>query len=169
MIFQDLNRYVNTIKGKIKVCLISPSFHIVVLYRLSSFLTKKVPFIGNFLGLVIEYISRILYSTDISRYAKISEGIIFMHGMGMVIGKHVIIGKNCKIFNGVNLGNRDTEIPNDYQPKIGDNVVIGAGAKCLGNITIGNNVMVGSNAVVLNDVPDNCTVVGIPARVIKKR
>lgn len=168
MIGKDLNRYSTTLMGKIKICLVSPSFHIVLLYRLSSFLAYRVPFIGNIMGLVLEYISRVLYSTDISRYAKIDEGLVIMHGIGTVIGENVVIGKNCKILNGVNLGNRDTETLNNQQPKIGDNVVIGAGAKCLGDITIGNNVLIGSNAVVLTDISNNSTAVGIPAKVIKK-
>lgn len=168
MIDKDLNRYSTTLIGKMKTCLVSPSFHIVFLYRVSSFLVYRIPLIGNIMGLIIEYISRILYSTDISRYAKIGEGLVIMHGMGIVIGKNVVIGKNCKVLNGVNLGNRDTEKPNNQQPIIGDNVVIGAGAKCLGDIIIGNNVLIGSNAVVLIDIPDNSTAVGIPAKVIEK-
>jgi len=168
MIGKDLNRYSKTFVGKVKICLMSPSFHIILLYRISNFFVSEIPFFGNIMGLIVEYISRLLYSTDISRYAKIDEGLVIMHGMGTVIGSDVVIGKNCKILNGVNLGNRDTETLNNQQPKIGDNVVIGAGAKCLGNIIIGNNVLIGSNAVVLTDIPHNSTAVGIPAKIIKK-
>jgi serine O-acetyltransferase len=167
MIIEDLNRYSSTLMGKIKISLLSPSFHIVLLYRISSFFAHRVPFIGNLVGIVVEYISRVLYSTDISRYAKIDGGLIIMHGMGIVIGKDVVIGKNCKILNGVNLGNKETEIPNNQQPRIGNNVVIGAGAKCLGDVIIGNNVKIGANAVVLTDIPDNSIAVGIPAKIIE--
>jgi len=168
MIINDLNRYSKSLLSKIKIFLVSPSFHIVLLYRLSN-LFIKIPIVGNILGLIVEYINRILYGVDISRYAKIDTGFMVVHGMGIVIGDSVNIGKNCKIFNSVNLGNKDTEISDNKQPTIGSNVVIGAGAKCLGDIKIGNNVIVGANAVVITDIEDDSIVVGIPAKSIKKR
>ena len=167
MILKDLNRHSPTLIGKIKIFLLSPSFHIVLLYRVSNFFAYRVPVIGNILGLVVEYINRVLYSVDISRYTKIDEGLIIIHGMGIVIGDGVTIGKNCKILNGVNLGNKDTEISENRQPIIGDSVIIGAGAKCLGDIKIGNNVKIGANAVVLTDIPNNSIAVGIPAKIKK--
>ena len=166
MIKSDLNRYANGSANKIKTIFFSSSFHMVIIYRSSAFLTKKIPFIGNLIGLILEYINRVLYSCDISRRSKIGEGLIIMHGMGIVIGEKVTIGRNCKILNGVNLGNKDTETIIDNQPKIGNNVVIGAGAKCLGDIIIGNNVTIGANAVVLKNIPNNSVAVGIPAKVI---
>jgi serine O-acetyltransferase len=168
MIKKDLDNYANTLFGKIKVIFFSFSFHIVLVYRLSSFFYNNIPFIGNLIGVLIEYFNRVLFSVDISRKSKIGEGFVIIHGMGIVIGDNVVIGKNCKIFNGVNLGNKNTEININYQPMIGDNVVIGTGAKCLGDIKIGNNVKIGANAVVLDDVPDNCVAVGIPAKITKK-
>jgi len=168
MIVRDLNRYAPTISAKIKTIIFSPSFHIVLLYRISSFFSQKVPFIGNFLGLVFEYLNRLLFSCDISRKSQIEGGLIVVHGMGIVIGDNVIIGKNCKILNGVNLGNKDTETLSNQQPIVGDNVVIGAGAKCLGDIVIGNKVTIGANSVVLDSVPDNSIAVGIPAKIINR-
>jgi len=167
IIFDDLNRYSDTLLTKIKILLVSPSFHSVIIYRLSVFFMKNIPFIGNIFAIFLEYINRVLYSVEISRYSTIDKGLIIVHGMGIVIGDNVSIGKNCKILNGVNLGNKDTEIDTNHQPIIGDNVVIGAGAKCLGNIKIGNNVKIGANSVVLDDIPDNCIAVGVPAKIIK--
>jgi len=163
-LYEDINAYGSSLGAKMKVCLVSPAFHTVLLYRISFFLTHKVPIVGSYIGLIFEYINRILYSVDISRYAKIDGGFVVMHGMGIVIGEEVQIGKNCKILNGVNLGNKDTEVTYNQQPKIGNNVVIGTGAKCLGAINIGDNVIIGANAVVLSDIPENCIAVGIPAK-----
>ena len=77
------------------------------------------------------------------------------------------IGKKCKILNGVTLGNKDTESPINQQPTVGDNVVIGSGAKLLGAIQIGDNVVIGANSVVLKSVPENVVVAGVPAKIVK--
>ena len=169
MIRADLNRYANSNISKLKTILFSASFHIILLYRMSSFCTNKIPFVGNFIGVILEYFNRVIFSCDISRRSKIGEGLIIMHGMGIVIGEKVIIGKSCKILNGVNLGNKDTETAIDNQPIIGNNVVIGAGAKCLGNIIIGDSVTIGANAVVLENVPINSIAVGIPAKIKEQK
>jgi serine O-acetyltransferase len=151
-----------------KILLFSPSFHIVILFRLSSFLYRKIPFIGNLLGLIIEYLNRVIYAVDISRKATIDEGFVIQHGQGLVIGSEVIIGKNCRVFNGVNIGNKYVGIGENNQPKIGNNVIIGSGAKCLGSITIGDNVTIGTNSVVITDIASNSTCVGNPSRVLDK-
>lgn len=99
--------------------------------------------------------------------ATIGENLFIDHGTGVVIGETVIIGNNVTIYHGVTLGGTGKE-KGKRHPTIGDNVLIGAGAKLLGNITIGNNVKIGANSVVLTDIPDNVTVVGIPGKIIKK-
>ena len=90
-------------------------------------------------------------------------GIVLIHGHGTIINKFSVIGENCTIYHGVTIGG----LENEWPPKIGDNVYIGCGAKILGNIRIGNNVKIGAGAVVVHDVPDNATVVGVPAKIIK--
>lgn len=132
-------------------------------------LALKVPVIGLFLSVWCEYIIRIVYSSDISCRAKISPDVVFVHGHDIVIGSDVVIGRGCKIFNGVTLGNKDTEVALNAQPIIGDDCVISTGAKILGGVTIGDRSIVGANAVVLRDVPSDMVAVGVPARVFPKK
>jgi serine O-acetyltransferase len=99
--------------------------------------------------------------------ATIGEGLFIDHGMGVVIGETSVIGRNVTIFQGVTLGGTGKERGKRH-PTIGDNVVIGTGAKVLGNIKVGDNVQIGANAVVIRDVPDNATVVGVPGRIARK-
>lgn len=88
--------------------------------------------------------------------------------MGVVIGETAIIGDYCLLYQGVTIGGTGKETGKRH-PTLGDNVVCGSGAKVLGNIKIGNNVKIGANSVVLKDVPDDCTVVGVPGKIIKMR
>lgn len=148
--------------------LLEHSFHIVALYRLGNYVHLYIPYIGNILRFVIEYLIRIIYASDISCKAKIGKGLRIMHGHDIVIGANVVIGEYCKIFNGVTLGNKNTEIVESYQPTIENNVVLSTGAKILGAITIGSNSIVGANSVVINDIPKNSIAVGIPAIVKRK-
>ncbi len=97
--------------------------------------------------------------------AKIGKGFFIDHGAGVVIGETTEIGNNVTIYQGVTLGGTGKE-KGKRHPTIGNNVMISAGAKVLGSIKIGNNVKVGASSVVLHPVPDNCTVVGVPGRVI---
>lgn len=146
-----------------KVAFFSHSFHLVVVYRFGTLLST-IPMFGSFFRVIIEYFIRIVFSSDISLKSKIGPGFVVVHGHDIVIGGDVLIGENCKILNGVTLGNKDTESAINQQPKIGSNVVIGAGAKILGSIKIGDNVKIGANSVVLSEVPDNHVAVGVPAR-----
>jgi len=107
----------------------------------------------------------IVTASDISKETKIGGGLILPHPNGVVIHEKAVIGVNCMIMQQVTIG----QLANEGAPVLGTNVYIGAGAKVLGDITIGNNVSIGANAVVLIDVPDNCTAVGVPAKVIIKR
>ena len=105
-------------------------------------------------------VTRLMTGIEIHPAAKIGKNLFIDHGMGVVIGETAVVGDNCTIYQGVTLGGTGKE-HNKRHPTLGDNVVVGAGAKVLGNITIGNNVKIGANSVVLKDVPDDCTVVGV--------
>lgn len=108
----------------------------------------------------------LLHSCDIPPATRLGEGVTFAHrGIGIVINSKAIIGDNCHIFHGVTIGGRGGKHDND-QPIIGNNVFIGCNASILGGVTIGDNVVIGANAVVLSDVPENATVVGVPAKQI---
>ena len=99
--------------------------------------------------------------------AKIGKGLFIDHGMGVVVGETTIIGDNVLLYQGVTLGGTGKQ-KGKRHPTIGNNVVIGTGAKVLGNIIIGDNSYIGANAVVIKDVPVNSTVVGIPGRITKQ-
>ena len=155
--------------GKMKIIIFSHSFHLLLIIRLGGYI-KNVPFIGAGVRVIIEYLLiRILYSSDISCKAKILGGLNIMHGHDIVIGSGVKIGTNFKIFNGVTLGNKDTNNGKVEQPIIGNNVTIGTGVKVLGNIKIGDNTIVGANSVVTRDIPSNEVWAGVPAKKIKVR
>ncbi len=98
--------------------------------------------------------------------AQIGKGLFIDHGMGVVIGETTIIGDNCLLYQGVTLGGTGKD-KGKRHPTLGDNVMVGCGAKILGPITIGDNVKVAANAVVLKDIPPNCTAVGVPARIAR--
>ncbi len=110
-------------------------------------------------------VQRILFpACDVPFSVQIGEGTVFTHrAVGVIIHSKAVIGKNCKIQTGVVIAGK-----NGCIPRIGDNVMIGAGACILGDVKVGNNVSIGANAVVLQDVPDNSIAVGIPARIIVK-
>lgn len=120
----------------------------------------------GFLAKIIAALSKLLTSIEIHPGAKIGRRFFIDHGTGVVIGETAIVGDDVTIYQGVTLGGTGKQTGKRH-PTIGNNVVIGAGAKILGSFTVGNNVNIGANAVVLSDIPDNSTVVGIPGRIIK--
>jgi serine O-acetyltransferase len=132
------------------------------LHRLAHLLyVLKIPVLPRF----ISQISRFLTGIEIHPGAKIGKYVFIDHGSGVVIGETAEVGDHCIIYHGVTLGGTGF-MQGKRHPTIGQHTVIGAGAKILGNITIGNNCKIGSNSVVVKDVPDNSTVVGIPGRII---
>ncbi len=143
----------------------SSGFHAICLHRLSHYLwNKKIKFFARLLS----QFSRFLTGIEIHPNAKIGKSFFIDHGMGIVIGETAEIGNNVTLYHGVTLGGRTVfgkngKIMNKRHPTIGNNVIIGSGAQVLGPINIGNNVKIGSNAVVVKDVEDNLTVVGVPA------
>ncbi|MFP5080827.1 serine O-acetyltransferase [Pedobacter sp. JCM 36344] len=166
---RDLKRYSKVFKPFpiIRTILFEHSFHLVFFFRLGFFF-RTIPIIGSFLGIITEYFIRIFFASDISCRAKIGGGLFIVHGHDIVIGSKVKIGENCKIFNGVTLGGKYTEIEDAPQPSVGNNIILSTGAKILGDIFIGDNSVVGANSVVLTSVEPNSVVVGIPARYVKK-
>ncbi len=98
--------------------------------------------------------------------ATIGKGLFIDHGMGVVIGETAVVGDNCLIYQGATLGGTGKD-KGKRHPTLGDNVLVGAGAKVLGPFTVGSNVKIAANAVVLNAIPDDCTAVGVPARVVR--
>ena len=150
-------------RSKLEVFLLYPSIHALIMYRISHFLYRKEYF---FLARFISQLSRFFTGIEIHPGARIGEGILIDHGMGVVIGEATIIGNRVTIYQGVTLGATGNEKQWKRHPTIGNDVVIGSGAKVLGPINIGDNVKIGANAVVLQDVPSNATAVGIPAKII---
>ena len=140
-----------------------PSFKALIYYKISHYLYNKKHYI---LARYISEKAKRKTGIEIHPGAKIGKGLFIDHGMGVVIGETAIVGDNVTMYHGVTLGGTGKE-KGKRHPTIGDNVFIGSGAKLLGNIKIGNNVKIGANAVVLKDVPDNVTIVGIPAKIVK--
>jgi serine O-acetyltransferase len=106
-----------------------------------------------------------MFSTDIHPAAKFGQGIMLDHAHGFVVGETAVVGDNCSFLHAVTLGGSGKET-GDRHPKIGENVLIGAGAKILGNITVGEGSRIAAGSVVLNDVPAHVTVAGVPAKVV---
>ena len=137
----------------------------VIFYRLTHFLWRyKLRWIARFISTLARWITGI----EIHPGAVIGRRFFIDHGMGVVIGETAIIGDDCMLYHGVTLGGTTWDKVKRH-PTLKNGVVIGAGAKILGPITLGNNVRVGSNSVVVRSIDDNETVVGIPGRIVKKK
>ncbi len=152
-------------KSGLEVFFAYPGFHAILLHRIDHFLWKiPLPLLPRLLS----HIGRFLTGIEIHPAAKIGAGLFIDHGMGVVIGETAEIGENVTLYQGVTLGGTGKETGKRH-PTLGDNVVVGAGTKILGAITVGNNVKIGANSVVLKSIPDNSIVVGVPGRVTKKK
>lgn len=150
-------------KSIVEVILLYPGFHALFYHRIAHWLYSKKLF---FIARMASQFSRFFTGIEIHPGAVIGKGLFIDHGMGIVIGETAEIGDNCTIYHGVTLGGTGKE-KGKRHPTIGNNVLIGAGAKLLGPITIGENVMIGSGSVVLGDVDANTTVTGPKARPVK--
>ncbi|MFR1822235.1 MAG: serine O-acetyltransferase EpsC [Clostridium saudiense] len=163
----DLNKVMENdpaARSKIEVFLLYPTIHALIAYRIAHyFYTKKLFFLAR----LISQISRFFTGIEIHPGAKIGRGLVIDHGMGVVIGETAEIGDDVLLYHGVTLGGTGKD-KGKRHPNLGNNVVIGAGAKVLGPIYIGSNSKVGANSVVLKDVPEGATAVGIPAKNIIK-
>ncbi|RJX25031.1 MAG: serine O-acetyltransferase [Dethiobacter sp.] len=152
-------------KNILEVILCYPGFHAIVLHRMAHFLYKKGLVV---LPRLISNFSRLVTGIEIHPGATIGEGVFIDHGMGVVIGETTEIGNNVTIYQGVTLGGTGKE-KGKRHPTVGNNVVVGTGAKVLGPIEIGDGGRIGAGSVVLQSVPPGATVVGIPGRVVLHR
>ena len=153
-------------RSKIEVFLVYPSVHALIAYRIAHFLYNKKIFL---LARIISQLARFFTGIEIHPGATIGKRLFIDHGMGVVIGETTIIGDDCLLYQGVTLGGVGTgEHTCKRHPTLHNNVMISAGAKIIGDITIGDNSIVGANSVVLKDVPPNCTVVGVPGMIVKE-
>ncbi len=149
-------------KSIIEVILCYPGLHALILHRVAHKLyNMKIALIPR----IISGISRLMTGIEIHPGARIGRRFFIDHGMGVVIGETTIIGNDVLIYQGVTLGGTGKETGKRH-PTLKNHIVIGSGAKVLGNITLGNNVRVGAGSVVITDVPDDSTVVGIPGRIV---
>ncbi len=150
--------------GFVEAILCYPGFHAIFLHRIIHFLhaTLRIPILPRFLS----HIVRLLTGIEIHPGARIGKGFFIDHGMGVVIGETAIIGDNVSLYQGVTLGGTGKE-KGKRHPTLEDGVVVGAGAKILGNIVVGRNSKIGAGSVVVKDVPPESTVVGVPGVVVK--
>lgn len=148
-----------------EVLLSYSGLHAVICHRFSHFLySRGLRTIPRFTS----QLARFFTGIEIHPGAVIGSGFFIDHGMGVVIGETTEVGDNVTLYQGVTLGGTGKERGKRH-PTIGDNVVVGAGAKILGSITIGDDVKVGAGSVVLKDVEENSTVVGVPGRVVTRK
>jgi serine O-acetyltransferase len=152
-------------RNLVEVLLTYSGLHVIIFHRLAHALDRwRLPVIPR----LIMTIARCLGGIEIHPSAVIGRGLFIDHGVGVVIGETAVIGDNVTLFQGVTLGGTGKERGKRH-PTIGNNVVIGTGAKVLGNITVGSHSMIGANAVVIRDVPDHSTVVGVPGRIARTK
>jgi len=151
-------------KSILEVILCYPGFHAIILHRVAHFFYNKKLFL---LARIISQINRFITGIEIHPGAKIGKGFFIDHGMGIVIGETTEIGDNVTLYQGVTLGGTGKE-KGKRHPTLGNNIVVGTGAKVLGPVKIGDNVKIGAGAVVLKDVPPGSTVVGIPGKAVVK-
>jgi len=141
-----------------------PGLHALCLHRVAHWLhCRGVGFIPR----LISHLGRFLTGIEIHPGAEIGKGVFIDHGMGVVIGETAIVGDYTLIYQGVTLGGTGKESGKRH-PTVGKNVVVGAGAKVLGNLQIGDRVRIGAGSIVLRNVPSDCTVVGVPGRIISR-
>jgi serine O-acetyltransferase len=149
-------------RSTLEVIFCYPGFHAILLHRVAHWLwIHRLCFLGR----LVSHINRFLTGIEIHPGARIGPGLFIDHGMGVVIGETAEIGENCTLYHGVTLGGTSLKKEKRH-PTLGNNVVVGAGAKILGPFKVGDNAIVGAGSVVVRSVPPYSTVVGVPARVV---
>ena len=168
---REIKETVQTVKDRdpaarstAEVLLLYSGVHAIMAHRVSHHLYKKGHY---FSARALSQAARALTGVEIHPAATIGKGFFIDHGMGVVIGETAEIGDNCTIYQGVTLGGTGKDVGKRH-PTLGDNVMVGAGAKVLGPVTIGSNSKIAANAVVLREVPEKSTAVGIPAKVVRR-
>ncbi len=149
--------------NSLEIALLYSGFHAVMAYRIAHILHARGYVIT---ARVISQAAKIITGIEIHPGAKIGKGLFIDHGSGVVIGETAEIGDNCTLYQGVTLGGTGKDVGKRH-PTLGNNIMVGAGAKILGPIKIGDNSKIAANAVVLSEIPPDSTAVGIPARVVK--
>lgn len=152
-------------RNVLEAIILYPGFHSILFHRIAHFFYNKRLY---FIARLISQISRHITGIEIHPGAKIGKRLFIDHGMGIVIGETTTIGDNCTIYHNSTLGGTGKDKYKRH-PDLGDNVMVGAGSKVLGPIKIGNNVKIGANSVVLKNVLDNVTIVGIPGLEVNKK
>lgn len=147
-----------------EVLLLYPGLHALLIYRAAHMLHTNG---HKFSARLLSQMARTFTGIEIHPGAKIGKGLFIDHGAAVVIGETAELGDNCTLYQGVTLGGTGKDTGKRH-PTLGDNVMVGAGAKLLGGFKVGNNSKIAANAVVLSEVPENSTAVGIPARVVKR-
>ena len=150
-------------RSTFEILLTYSGLHAIHHYRISHWLYRHRMFTA---ARIISQVSRFFTGIEIHPGATIGRRFFIDHGMGVVIGETAVIGDDCLIYQGVTLGGTGKD-KGKRHPTLGNNVMVGSGAKVLGPFTVGNNVKIAAGAVVLEALPDNCTAVGVPARVVR--
>jgi serine O-acetyltransferase len=171
MLIADLHNEIKIISDRdpaaktwLEVLICYPGLQAILFHRVAHWINNRgIPLIPR----IISNLARFLTGIEIHPGATLGKGVFIDHGMGVVIGETAIVGDFTLIYQGVTLGGTGKETGKRH-PTVGENVVLGAGAKVLGNISIGNNVRIGAGSVVLRDIPSDCTVVGVPGRIVRQ-
>lgn len=151
-------------RSKWEVFFLYTGLHAVIYHRYAHFFYRHHWY---FAARFISQFARFVTGIEIHPGAQIGRGLFIDHGMGVVIGETTVIGDNCTLYQGVTLGGTGKE-KGKRHPTLGNNVMVGSGAKVLGPFTVGDNSKIAANAVVLSEVPENSTCVGVPARVVRR-
>jgi len=151
-------------RSRFEVFLLYPGVHAIIYHRFAHWFYRHKCF---FIARLISQTGRLFTGIEIHPGAQIGRGLLIDHGQGVVIGETTSVGNFCTIYQGVTLGGTGKETGKRH-PTIGNNVMIGAGAKVLGPFTVGDNSKIAANAVLLSEAPPDSTCVGVPARVVKR-
>lgn len=151
-------------RNSLEILLLYSGLHAVMWYRVAHWLSNHKMY---FFARMVSQNARFFTGIEIHPSAKIGKGLFIDHGAGVVIGETAEIGDDCVIYQGATLGGTGKDSGKRH-PTLGNNVMVGCGAKILGAFNIGDNALIASNAVVLEQVPSNATAVGVPARIVQR-